>query len=156
MNDRRGDDRIDRGPRDRDEPNGGEQRGGGADGDRGPGGPRGADTRFLQLEMSQVLYAEAEGVTKQALRELLVEDAKAHLRARFGDTITRLAQLATDELLADIEASLEVEEQIRSRHESSGGPSDRLRAALGRGRTEQARPSAARKSAGKSSARKRR
>jgi hypothetical protein len=153
MNDRRGDDRSDRGPEERD---GRGQRNDGPDGDRGPGGRDGADTRFLQLEMSQVLYAEAEGVTKQALRALLLEDAKTHLRARFGDTITGLAELAVDELLADIEASLTVEEQIRSRHESNDGPSDRLRAALRRSRSDGARPAPARKSAAKSTARKRR
>ena len=107
--------------------------------------------------MSRVLYAEAEGVTKQAFRELLLEDAKARLRERFGDTITRLAQLATDELLADIEASLDVEEQIQRRHESDGGGSpDGLRELLARKRSDGGQASAERKSGGASSARKRR
>jgi hypothetical protein len=105
--------------------------------------------------MSQVLYAEAEGVTKQALRELLLEASKARLRDRFGDTITRLAELATDELLADVEASLDVEEQIQRRHGADGGSSDRLRDALGRTRADRApAPPVERKRA--SSARKRR
>jgi len=152
MNDRRGDDRTDR------------DRGPGGDGPdadrghRGPQGPQGqgADTRFLQLEMSRVLYAEAEGVTKQALRELLLEGAKAHLRDRFGETITRLAQLATDELLADIEASLDVEAQIQRRRDSGGSPSDRLREAFARKPSDRGQPSAERKSGGASSSRKRR
>lgn len=153
MNDRRDDDRNDRGPRDRDE----DGRQGGPDGDRGERGRDGGNTRFLQLEMSQVLYAEAEGVTKQALRELLLEAAKGHLRDRYGDTITRLAELAIDELLADIDASLSVEEQIRSRHEGEGGPSDRLREALVRKAPGRGEPPAERKKAGGgSAARKRR
>jgi hypothetical protein len=148
MNDRRDDDRTDRDPH-RDDC--------GPDGDRERRGGQGGDTRFLQLEMSRVLYAEAEGVTKQAFRELLLEGAKARLRDRFGETITRLAELATDELLADIEASLDVEEQIQRRRESSeGGAPDRLREALGRKRADRGQPSAARKSAAASSARRRR
>lgn len=115
MNDRRADDEADRGPRDRDE---------GA-------GPRGADTRFLQLEMSRVLYAEAEAVAKPAFRELLLEAAKNHLRTRFGSRITRLAQVAVDELLTDIEASLDVEDRI-GRRRDAGGADDRVREALAR------------------------
>jgi hypothetical protein len=85
--------------------------------------------------MSRVLYAEAEEVAKPALRELLLEAAKAHLRARFGDTITRLAQLAVDELVVDIEANLDIEDQIQRRRES-GGTDDRLREALARPRSK--------------------
>jgi hypothetical protein len=156
MNDRRADDHPDRDPRHRDDPNGRDQLDGGPDADREPRGRQGADTRFLQLEMSRVLYAEAEGVTKQAFRELLLEGAKAHLRERFGETITRLAQLATDELLADIEASLDVEDQIQRRRESDGSPPDRLREALARKRSDRPQPSAKRKAGGASAARKRR
>jgi hypothetical protein len=155
MNDRRADDHADRDPRHGDDPNARDQPNGGPDADREHQGRRGADTRFLQLEMSRVLYAEAEGVTKQAFRELLLEGAKAHLRNRFGETITRLAQLATDELLADIEASLDVEEQIQRRRESDGSPPDRLREALARKRSDRVEPSAERKR-GRASSRKRR
>jgi hypothetical protein len=154
MNDRRSDDR-DRGQRDAQDGRGPQD--GGPDGDREQRGRQGGDTRFLQLEMSQVLYAEAEGVTKQALRELLLEAAKAHLRDRFGATITSLAELATDELLADVEASLEVEEQIQRRHASESSPPNRLRQALARTRSDRGAASPARKkSTGASSARKRR
>src|SRR5436190_1711006 len=69
--------------------------------ERDRGGP-GSDTRFLQLEMSQVLYAEAEAVAKPALRDLLLEAAKDRLRQRFGDEIAALANLAVDELLNDM------------------------------------------------------
>ncbi len=115
----------------------------------------GPDTRFLQLEMSRVLYAEAEGVTKQAFRELLLDAAKARLRERFGETITRLARMATDELLADIEASLDVEDQIQRRRGSEGGTPDRLREALAR-KFDGAQRSAERKEARAPGSRKRR
>ena len=143
MDDRRPDDQPDRERRD------------GPDGRGGPDGGPGSDTQFLQLEMSRVLYAEAQGVTKQAVRELLLEAAKAHLRERFGETITRLGQLATDELLTDIEASLEIEERIHHRRESSGGTEDRLREALARSRAPRSQPSGERQE-GRARSRKRR
>ena len=103
------------------------------DHDHGPGcdrpAPHGAgpDTRFLQLEMSQVLYAEAERVTRQAFRELLVEAAKARFRERFGDTITGLAQLAVDELMNDVLSSLEIEASIEQRNQERSRTKERLR-----------------------------
>jgi hypothetical protein len=141
MNDRRGDERMDRDPGHRDDRGGRGGPDGGGDSDRDRRGRDGSDTRFLQLEMSRVLYAEAEGVAKPAFRELLLDAAKTHLQARFGEEITRLAQLAIDELLIDIEASLDVEDQIQRRGESSGGAHDRVRKALGRKRSERDQPS---------------
>lgn len=132
MHDRR-DDRSDRGRRDRD---GGDRRGGdecrdGGRRQRGDGPQGGPDTRFLQLEMSKVLYADAESVTKQALRELLLEEAKARFRERFGDQIRGLAQLAVDELMQDIIASLEIEAHIQARNEDQQDRDERLADILG-------------------------
>jgi hypothetical protein len=97
-------------------------------GDRG--GPDrdggGADTRFLQLEMSHVLYAEAEGVAKPAFRDLLLEAAKDRLRERFGEALTALAHLAVDELLKDVQASFEVEARIQQFNEDRRPPKERL------------------------------
>jgi len=87
----------------------------------------GPDTRFLQLEMSQLLYAGAESVTKDAFRELLLEAAKARLRERFGDKIAGLAELAVDELLNDVLASLEIEARISARSRERDRRQDRLR-----------------------------
>jgi hypothetical protein len=156
MNERRGDEQMDRDPRHHDDRR---ARGGpddGRDSDQGGGGRDGGDTRFLQLEMSRVLYAEAEDVAKPAFRALLLEAAKAHLGARFGDEITRLAQLAVDELLADVEASLDVEEKIQRRRESSGGANDQVRVALGRKRSERSQPAAERGERRAAAARRRR
>ena len=132
MNDRRGDENMDRRPRHSDD------RDGRGDPNRGPDSDReqrggDADSRFLQLEMSRVLYAEAEGVARPAFRELLLDAAKARFRALRGRD-HRLAQIAVDELLVDIEASLDIEEKIQRRRES-GGTDDRLRDALARKRS---------------------
>jgi hypothetical protein len=155
MNDRRGDENMDRDSRHRDDRDGRGRPDGGPDSDRAQRGGGGADTRFLQLEMSRVLYSEAEEVAKPAFRELLLEAAKARFRERFGEEITRLARLAVDELLIDIEASLEIEEKIQRRREA-GGTDDRLRDALARQRVDRGRPSAGRKEGRASASRKRR
>ncbi len=91
----------------------------------------GPDTRFLQLEMSEVLYAEAEAVTRPAFRELLFEAAKARLRERFGDKITGLAELAVDELMDDVQTSLDIEAHIRQRNRERSRTKDRLRDIFG-------------------------
>lgn len=111
---RRGGERHDRGR--------GDDCGGERGGDRGSG----PDTRFLQLEMSEVLYSEAESVTKQAFRELLLEAAKARFRERFGDQISGLAQLAVDELMQDVLASLEIEAHIQERNRDQEARRERL------------------------------
>lgn len=88
------------------------------------GGP---DTNFLQLEMSQVLYGEAQSVTRRAFRELLVEAAKARWRERFGDEIAGLAELAVDELMNDVLSSLDIEARIQGRQQERGRTQDRVR-----------------------------
>ncbi len=108
-----------------------------ASGDERPGdrqsrdeGGGGADTRFLQLEQSRVMFAEAEEVVRPAFRELLLEAAKEHLRQRFGEQITALARLAVDDLMTEVEANLEIEARI-SRHREERQPvHDRLRELL--------------------------
>jgi hypothetical protein len=95
-------------------------------GERG-GIDRGPDTRFLQLELSQVLYTEAEAVTRPAFRELLQEAAKVQLRERFGREITALAQLAVDELMDGVQASFEIEARIQHHNEERHPHSERLR-----------------------------
>ena len=153
MNDRSSDDHPDRGARQRD----------GRDGpnddcgpDREQRGRDGSDTRFLQLEMSRVLYGEAQGVTKQAFRELLLDAAKDHLRKRFGPTITRLGELATEELLGDIEASLDIEDQIQRHQDSPGGTPDQVREALARSRSARREAPAPRKEGRASASRRHR
>jgi len=96
----------------------------------GPGGEQrggGPDTRFLQLELSQVLYSEAESVAREAVRELLLEGVKARFRERFGDQIAALAQLAADELMTDILYNLDIENRIRERNEAGSRTRERVR-----------------------------
>jgi hypothetical protein len=104
-----------------------------------PGSRGGADTRFLQLEMSQVLYTEAADVARPAFRELLLEAAKERMRERFGEEITALAQLAVDELLNEVQASFEVEARIQQYQEDRRPPSEKLRAVFA-GRSVGAEP----------------
>ena len=97
-------------------------------GDRG-GRERGSgDTAFLDLEISKVLYSEAEDVTREAFRELLKDAAKERLRESFGDRIDALAALSVDELLADLEANVAVEDRIADRSESAKDAVKRARA----------------------------
>ena len=107
---------------------------GGGDQERDAPGP-GPDTRFLQLEMSQVLYTEAESVAKDALRALLLDAARARMQERFGDKIVGLAELAVDGLLADILASLNVEARTHHRQRERGRLKERLLDILGDGGT---------------------
>ena len=107
-----------------------ERRPGGEGGDRDRGGPR-SDTRFLQLEMSQLLYSEAEAVTRPAFRELLLEAAKDRLRERFGEEITALANLAVDEALNDMQASFDVEARIQQYGDERRRPFERLQEIVG-------------------------
>ncbi len=95
-------------------------------GDGGGRGP-GPDTRFLQLELSQVLYSEAEAVARPAFRDLLLEAAKQRLRERFGGEITALAHLAVDDLLDGMRASFEIESRIQEHGEEGRQPNERLR-----------------------------
>ncbi|MFV8749456.1 hypothetical protein ACNOYE_02765 [Nannocystaceae bacterium ST9] len=96
------------------------------------GGP---DTRFLDLEISKVLFDEAEGITRKAFRELLEEAAKRHWLARYGQRIDALARLAVDQLIADIEANQRIEATIAERERSRGDLDARVQAILAGGET---------------------
>ena len=124
----------------------------------GPGRDRpDTDTRFLQLELSQVMYAEAEAVARPAFRELLREAAKDRLRERFGEEITALAQLAVDEMLNGVEASFEVEARIHDFSEERRSPKERLREVFAARRARpESRPAPAEKRAGRTSKRAKR
>lgn len=90
------------------------------------GGPQSGG--FLDLEISKVLFAEAEGVTREAFRELLKDAAKREFQARWGERIDALAKLAVDELLTDIAANLEIEAKIAARSAAREGLDDRVQA----------------------------
>ena len=122
-------------------------------GHRGPG----PDTRFLQLEMSQVLYSEAEAVARPAFRDLLLEAAKDHLRERFGDEIKALARLAVDDLLSGMKASFEIEAQVQGQNDEQRQPSGQLQELFAAWRARQgARPAEAERPARRAAARTKR
>ena len=83
---------------------------------------------FLDLEISQVLYGEAQGIVREAFRELLKEHAKRRIEARMGGQLEALAELAVDELLADVEANLAIERRIEERERQRAALAERLRA----------------------------
>jgi len=116
---------------------GGPRGGRGGDRARNEGGERGPgpDTRFLQLEMSQVLYSEAEAVVRPAFRYLLEEAARDQLRERMGDEITALARLAVDDLLKGMKASFEIESRIQGHGEEQGPGHERLHEVFAKWRT---------------------
>lgn len=95
--------------------------------DRGGGAP---DTQFLDLELSKVLFGEADSITREAFRELLKDAAKRRLLERWGQRITALAELAVDELIADAEANLEIEARIAARTQARAQLDDRVAAIL--------------------------
>ncbi len=94
----------------------------------GKGGPE-----FLDLELSKVLLSEAESVTREAFRELLKDAAKARFRERYGKEIEALANLAVDELLADMTTNLAIEAQIADRQTGREQLQQRLRACFSPG-----------------------
>lgn len=94
-----------------------------------PGGP---DTRFLDFEISKVLFSEAEGVAREAFRELLKEAAKRRLQERWGDRINALAKLAIDELIEDATANFEIEAKIAARNQARRALEDRVNEILAR------------------------
>ena len=113
----------------------GGDRGPGGGGDRGPGGGGGErrgppDTSFLNLEMSKVMYAEAQEMALDAGREIMREAIKARLRERLGEQIEALARLAADELADDILANLDIEGRIDDRRRARQGLDARLIDAL--------------------------
>jgi len=102
-------------------------------GERGPGGGdrRGPpDTSFLNLEMSRVMYGEAQQLAREAGRAILREAIEARLRERLGDRIAELARLAADELADDILANLDIEARIAERRDAREDLDARLRDAL--------------------------
>ncbi len=96
---------------------------------------RGGATNFLDLEISKVLFDEAEGITREAFRELLKEAAKRHWQARMGEQIDALAKLAVDELISDVEANLEIEARIAARKQAREGLEARIDAILRGGKS---------------------
>lgn len=88
------------------------------------------DTGFLDLEISKVLFGEAESVTRDAFRELLKEAAKRRWQERFGDKIEAMARLAVDQLIDEIEANLRIEASIAERARNKVSVHDAVRALL--------------------------
>jgi hypothetical protein len=85
---------------------------------------------FLDLELSKVLADSAAGLAQRAFKELLFERIKDKLSDRMGDWLDALATFAVDDLMADVEANLEIERRIAARQELRQRSVDGLRRAL--------------------------
>lgn len=111
-----------------------DDREGKGNGPRGPGrrdaGPQG--TEFLDLEISRVLFGEAEGLARESVRDILRGALQERLRARLGNRLEAIAHLAADALADEIEANLGIERIVRSQGERKRDVEERLRIALTR------------------------
>lgn len=85
---------------------------GGGSGHRGGGSE---DLRFLDLEIAEALHGEATKRAREAYVQALTERIKEKLVARLAEQIDALAELAADDLIADLEANLDIERRIKSR-----------------------------------------
>ncbi len=86
---------------------------------------------FLDLEISRMLAGDASRLARRAFADLLAEEIKGRLREKMGGRIEALARYAADELMADIEANLAIEQRIEQRQERRERSAERLREILG-------------------------
>jgi hypothetical protein len=103
---------------------GGHERGGGG----GGGGPNGTD--FLDLEISQVLYSEAEKLTRDVVGDILRDAIELRLRERLGDKLGAIGRLAADALADDVEANLAIEQRIQQHRDHRRSAEGQLREIL--------------------------
>jgi hypothetical protein len=89
---------------DRSRREGGPDHGGGA---RGPEG-----TEWLDLELSKVLSARADALTRGVAEELIRDAIKERLRERLGPRLEAIGRHAADKLADAAEASLDIEARI--------------------------------------------
>lgn len=106
----------------------GDSRDGAPEGRGGRNGP--SDTQFLDLELSQVLYSEAERMAKEVALDLIREGIRDRLRERLGARLTEVGRLAADELADDVEANLSIEQSIAARKSTAADLNARLHGAL--------------------------
>ena len=104
----------------------GEREGRGERGERG-GGPQG--TEWLDLEISRVLSARADEMTRSVAEEILRDAIKVRLRERLGDRLEAIGRAAADKLADGVEASLDIEARIAAHAEALRPTKDRAQAA---------------------------
>lgn len=113
--------------------------------DQGP-----QDTDFLDLEISQAMYGGAREMKISVVMDIVRQAMRQRLEQRLGRELTMLGQLAADEIIEDIQASLEIEARIVARQEQTRSSlEERLRAALGGSAPTPAAPARRKKAASK-------
>jgi hypothetical protein len=93
----------------------------------GPGDTGAPETQFLDLEISSVLFDEADRLCREAARELLRDAIRSRLDERLGDHLREIGRLAADALADDIETNLEIESLIIDRRAARSSIGDRVR-----------------------------
>ncbi len=89
-------------------------------------GPEG--TEFLELEISRVLYGDAQAVAHEAVRDLLREAIRERLRQRVGDRLRAVGVLVADELADEVDANLAIEQRIDAQRRRKRDIDEKLRA----------------------------
>jgi hypothetical protein len=92
------------------------------------GGPEG--TEFLDLEITRVLYGEAEKLARESVRDILRGALQARLRERLGARLEALARVAADALADEVETNLRIEELVRAQAAKKKDVEERVRAAM--------------------------
>ena len=105
--------------------------------ERGNDGGASENHQFLDLEMSRVLLDQASRAAREGFRQLLLERVKERLSEKLGDQIDALAALAVDDLVADIEANVDIEQRILSRADLRADHARKLAAIFGEGGGEE-------------------
>jgi len=90
-----------------------------------------------------VVYAEAASLTREAARSVLRSAIEARLRERLGAQLEEIGRIAADELIADLQANLAIENGIAARRGSRQATEARMREVLQRGEPRVAKPAAA-------------
>lgn len=99
------------------------------------------DLRFLDLELAEALHGKATTLAREAYLQLLTDRIKAQLAERLAEQIDSLAELAAQDLIADIEANLDIERRIKSRAKLRLEHADRLKALFGLDETSESEES---------------
>jgi hypothetical protein len=95
---------------------------------RGPSRDDGPpETQFLDLEISSVLYGEADRLCREAARDLMREAIRQRLDERLGDHLREVGRIAADVLADDIETNLEIESLIVDRRAGRASIGERVR-----------------------------
>lgn len=94
----------------------------------GRSGPEGS--HFLDLEITRMLYGQAEKIAMEAARDIVKEAITARLRERMGDELEAIAVVAADAIADDFEANRRIEEVLEARRDERRDLKQRIHEAV--------------------------